>query len=135
MANSLEQSLSDFTNTKLNEKFSCLECKKHTKADETTYFSSLPRYLLFQSKRFKEEEDKFVKLNSRSSYNIDLNMARYSENGIGTHIKGNDIYELVSVVIHVNADEMHSGSFATYSKRGDNWTYFKDEDVVQNVPP
>ena len=103
----------------------CPHCNKKLPVLKTQNFKSLPRILLFLLKRFEFNYDtmKKVKINDFYEFPLELDMTKYISEKTGK--KGNNIYILKSIVVHMgNCENGHYYSFI--KNKNEKWYEFND---------
>ena len=106
----------------------CPKCKEHRQGFKRIELYKLPRYLILQLKRFKNQFGFFI--NSKNSTFVDfpitdLNMNKYL---VGPkNNKENYIYDLISVNQHYGVS--FGGHYTALCKKDDVWYEFDDETV------
>ena len=132
---SLENCINTFSRCeKLDEQneWYCSKCKKHRRGYKQLELFRLPRYLILQLKRFKNQIVFFF--NSKNSTNVKFPLDNLNLNKYLVGPKNMDyIYDLISVSQHYGAS--FGGHYtAVCRKENNNWYKFDDESVYRISP-
>eukprot|EP01017_Pseudomicrothorax_dubius_P006835 TRINITY_DN12027_c0_g1_i1.p1 TRINITY_DN12027_c0_g1~~TRINITY_DN12027_c0_g1_i1.p1 ORF type:complete len:286 (+),score=35.48 TRINITY_DN12027_c0_g1_i1:64-921(+) len=105
--------------------YSCDKCKnKNTRAVKQTHISILPQILVISLKRFKIGTYK-RKITDMIDYPLDLDLTKFAP-------KQSCQYTLIGVIMHHGS--LDSGHYVSFSKVGEKWYLFDDEDVRPAQP-
>ena len=110
----------------------CSKCKEHRRGYKQLELFRLPRYLILQLKRFKNQIVFFF--NSKNSTNVKFPLDNLNLNKYLVGPKNMDyIYDLISVSQHYGAS--FGGHYtAVCRKENNNWYKFDDESVYRISP-
>ena len=104
----------------------CSKCKKHRRGYKQLEIFRLPRYLILQLKRFKNQFGFFS--NSKNSALVDFPLEGLNLNKYLVGPRNNDyIYDLISVSQHHGLS--FGGHYTSVCKKENIWYKFDDEDV------
>ena len=117
--NSLGNALSYYSLTNEMNDYNCEECNTSGKAKERTLLTVLPKYIIIQLLRFKNDGHK---INKSIDIPLTINFDKYS------HKMKNMNYELNSVTCHIDFSII-SGHYISIIKRNDTWYIQNDNDV------
>ena len=115
-----------------NNMWYCPSCKEHRQAFKQIQLMKLPRYLIIQLKRFKNETSFFYG-NSKNSEEVDfpvhgLNMNKYIQKGNST-ANANYTYDLFAISQHYGIS--FGGHYTAFINNKGVWYDFDDETVRQ----
>ena len=115
-----------------NNMWYCPSCKEHRQAFKQIQLMKLPRYLIIQLKRFKNETS-FYYGNSKNSEEVDfplhnLNMNKYIQRG-NDSANVNYTYDLFAISQHYGIS--FGGHYTAFIKHNEVWYDFDDETVRQ----
>ena len=106
----------------------CSKCKEHRRGYKQLELFRLPRYLIFQLKRFKGLSTFFF--NSKNSTNVKFPLENLNLNKYLVGPKNMDyIYDLISVSQHYGAS--FGGHYTAVCKKGNTWYKFDDDSVYK----
>ena len=109
----------------------CSKCKKHRRGYKQLELFRLPRYLILQLKRFKNQYGFFF--NSKNSTNVKFPLENLNLNKYLVGPKNMDyIYDLISVSQHYGAS--FGGHYTSVCKKDKVWFKFDDESVNKISP-
>ena len=119
-----------------NNMWYCPSCKEHRQAFKQIQLMKLPRYLIIQLKRFKNETS-FYYGNSKNSIEVDfplhnLNMNKYihQSNTTNTNTRNTSyVYDLFAISQHYGIS--FGGHYTAFIKHNNTWYDFDDETVRQ----
>jgi ubiquitin carboxyl-terminal hydrolase 4/11/15 len=115
----------------------CPSCKEHRQAFKQIQLMKLPRYLIIQLKRFKNETT-FYYGNSKNSEEVDfplhnLNMNKYikqcNNNNNNNTSNTSYVYDLFAISQHYGIS--FGGHYTAFIKHNNTWYDFDDETVRQ----
>ena len=109
----------------------CSKCKEHRRGYKQLELFRLPRYLILQLKRFKNQFGFFF--NSKNSTNVKFPLENLNLNKYLVGPKNMDyIYDLISVSQHYGAS--FGGHYTSVCKKDKVWFKFDDESVYKISP-
>ena len=109
----------------------CSKCKEHRRGYKQLELFRLPRYLILQLKRFKNQFGFFF--NSKNSTNVKFPLENLNLNKYLVGPKNMDyIYDLISVSQHYGAS--FGGHYTSVCKKEKVWFKFDDESVYKISP-
>lgn len=109
----------------------CSKCKEHRRGYKQLELFRLPRYLILQLKRFKNQFGFFF--NSKNSTNVKFPLENLNLNKYLVGPKNMDyIYDLISVSQHYGAS--FGGHYTSVCKKENVWFKFDDESVYKISP-
>ena len=118
-----------------NNMWYCPSCKEHRQAFKQIQLMKLPRYLIIQLKRFKNETT-FYYGNSKNSEEVDfplhnLNMNKYIKQCNNNNNTRNTsyVYDLFAISQHYGIS--FGGHYTAFIKHNNTWYDFDDETVRQ----
>ena len=107
----------------------CSKCKEHRRGYKQLELFRLPRYLILELKRFKNQYGFFF--NSKNSTNVKFPLENLNLNKYLVGPKNRDyIYDLISVSQHYGAS--FGGHYTSVCKKENGWFEF-DDDTVQKI--
>ena len=119
-----------------NNMWYCPSCKEHRQAFKQIQLMKLPRYLIIQLKRFKNETS-FYYGNSKNSEEVDFPLHNLNMNKYIQHCNNNNnntsntsyVYDLFAISQHYGIS--FGGHYTAFIKRNNTWYDFDDETVRQ----
>ena len=127
----LENCLNAFSRCeKLDEsnEWYCSKCKEHRRGYKQLELFRLPRYLILQLKRFKNQGGFFF--NMKNSTRVKFPLENLNLNKYLVKTKNMDyIYDLISVSQHYGAS--FGGHYTAVCKKGNTWYKFDDDSVYK----
>ncbi|GJJ13535.1 hypothetical protein Clacol_007789 [Clathrus columnatus] len=105
-------------------KFFCDGCGSLQEAEKRMKIKKLPSVLALHLKRFKYQEDRYVKLSYRVAFPFELRLF----NTVDDAPDPDRLYQLFAIVVHIGVGA-HHGHYITIIKSRGTWYTFDDETV------
>ena len=110
--------------------YSCSKCNKKSNAIKKLFVKITPPHLIIQLKRFYVTKNyDTVKLHNFVDFPFDLDISEIVYNGKNKDCR----YSLYSVINHIG--NFSDGHYFTFSKVGNKWYCFNDENVQEILQP
>jgi ubiquitin C-terminal hydrolase len=113
-----------------DNKYHCSKCEKRCNARKKVFLKIIPSHLIIQLKRFTYTEDyQSRKLNNFVDFPFELDISSIVYDGEKRDCR----YSLYSVINHVG--NFGDGHYFTFSRIGNKWYCFNDENVSEVDEP
>ena len=112
-----------YSETALDDYYSCEKCHKKSKAKVRTMLVQLPKVLVFHVKRF---DARYRKIEKNTAYGATLDMSPFCLPSIDPSLRGSTDYSLFALTVHHGT--LSGGHYVAFAKRDDGqWYLFNDE--------